>query len=98
MLPVCELGYYQYEGNNSHPSQVLVVAQSTSVLFALWFTIVRNEMLIMVKGGVSLGAVASLSEYGLTSLGSLTLNSTLHHDIWRHQRHSFWPVETRATH
>lgn len=37
-------------------------------------------MLIIVSGGVSLGACGSLSEKGLTSFGSLTLNSVLHQE------------------
>jgi len=34
----------------------------------------------MVRGGVSLGAVGSDSDMGLTFFGSATENSTLHHD------------------
>ncbi len=38
---------------------------------------------MMVKGGMSLGADGSVSENGLTFLGSDTENSILHHEAWR---------------
>lgn len=62
------------------PSHVLVVAHKISVLFSRWLTIVRRAMLMIVMGGVSLGAVGSDSDIGFTFLGSSTANSTLHQD------------------
>ena len=62
------------------PSQVLVVAQRISVLFSRWLTIVRSAILMIVKGGVSLGAVGSDSDIGLTNFGLATENSILHQD------------------
>jgi hypothetical protein len=58
------------------------VAQTISRLFSLWFTIVRKVRDMTVRGGVSLGAVASVSEKGLMSFGSATEASNLHQDTY----------------
>ena len=67
-----------------HPSHVRVVAQSSSVLFSRWLTIVLIEMLMIVNGGVSFVADES-SERGLTFFGSERLNSILHHEVCTRQ-------------
>ena len=36
----------------------------------------------MLRGGISFGALASVSGKGLKSLGFETVASTLHHEIW----------------
>lgn len=36
----------------------------------------------MLRGGISLGALGSVSGKGLKSLGFETVASTLHHEIW----------------
>jgi hypothetical protein len=61
--------------------QILAVAQTTSRLFSLWFTMVLTLKLIMVNGGTSFGASGSVSEKGLVSLGSDTVASSLHQEI-----------------
>jgi hypothetical protein len=65
---------------HSQPSHVLVVAHRISVLFSLWLTIVRRAILMIVKDGVSFGAVGSDSDMGLTIFGLATENSILHQD------------------
>lgn len=56
------------------------VAQTISRLFSLWFTIVRRVSDMTVRGGVSLGARSLVSGKGLTSFGSATVASNLHHE------------------
>lgn len=83
MLPDTSADCYLSNGGNLcnlHPSHVLVVAHKTSVLFSRWLTIVRKAIDMMVSGGVSFGAAASVSGMGLTFLGVATENSILHHD------------------
>jgi hypothetical protein len=68
------------EAKHLRLAQIRAVAQTTSRLFSLWFTIVRRVIDMAVMGGVSLGAWSSFSAKGLMSFGSETVASNLHHD------------------
>jgi hypothetical protein len=63
--------------------QVLAATQTTSRLFSWWFTMVRTLRLITVSGGVSFGALWSVSGKGFMSLGSDTVASSLHQENWQ---------------
>ena len=57
---------------------VRALAQTISLLFSLWFTIVLTLKLMLVSGGVSFGAVGADSGIGFMSFGSSTVASNLH--------------------
>jgi hypothetical protein len=60
--------------------QMRAVVQTTSRLFSWWFTMVRTLRLMTVNGGVSFGALGSVSGKGFISLGSVTVTSSLHQE------------------